>query len=108
MARETRREAFVAAWARGAHVIDAREPAEYAAGYVRGVRRMSLRTMPVRRGGLPTGRLEFVIRAGGNRGKTAADWMNSHGVDARPVAGGTSIWARGGPPVAVGTHEHSD
>ena len=103
MAREVRREALAAAWADGARVVDVRKPA----GYVSRVRPTLLRTMPVRRGELPASRLELVIRASGNRSKTAADWMNSHGIDAYRVAGGTSAWARGGPPVAAGSHEHA-
>ena len=107
MAREVRREAFAVAWIHGTQVVDEREPAEYAAGYVPRVQPSSLRTMPVRRGVLPAGRPELVIRASGNRSKAAADSMNSHGIDAYPAAGGTGAWARSGPPVAAGPYEHA-
>lgn len=107
MAREVTQEAFAAAWADGALVVDVRETDEYAAGHVPGARLMPLRTVPVRCGDLPADRLVFVICASGNRSRTAADWMTSRGLDAYSVAGGTSAWARGGRPVAAGAHEHA-
>ncbi|MCW8376112.1 hypothetical protein [Streptomyces justiciae] len=39
--------------------------------------------------------------------RTAADWMNSQGIDACSVTGGTGAWARAGRPVAAGSHEHA-
>ncbi|MFF7639826.1 rhodanese-like domain-containing protein [Streptomyces canus] len=107
MAREVTQEAFAAAWTDGALVIDVREADEYAAGHVPGARLMALRTVPARCGELPTDRPVFVICASGNRSKTAADWMNSRGVDAYSVTGGTGAWARAGRPVAAGSHEHA-
>ncbi|WP_053751204.1 rhodanese-like domain-containing protein [Streptomyces sp. MMG1533] len=107
MAREVTQEAFAAAWADGALVVDVREADEYAAGHVPGARLMPLRTVPVRCGELPADRPVFVICASGNRSRTAADWMNSRGIDAYSVAGGTSAWARAGRPVAAGSHEHA-
>lgn len=107
MAREVTQEAFAAAWADGALVIDVREADEYAAGHVPGAHLMALRTVPARCGELPTDRPVFVICVSGNRSKTAADWMNSRGVDAYSVTGGTGAWARAGRPVAAGSHEHA-
>ncbi|MFJ9542488.1 rhodanese-like domain-containing protein [Streptomyces sp. NPDC101225] len=106
MARETTQEAFAAAWADGALVIDVRQPDEYTAVHVPGARLMPLRTVPARCGELPTDRPVFVICASGNRSRTAADWMTSRGIDAYSVAGGTGAWARAGRPVAAGSHEH--
>ncbi|MCH0561812.1 MULTISPECIES: rhodanese-like domain-containing protein [unclassified Streptomyces] len=107
MAREVTQEAFAAAWADGALVVDAREADEHAAGHVPGARLMTLRTVPTRCGELPPGRPVFVICASGNRSRTAADWMNSRGFDAYSVTGGTSAWTRAGHPVATGSHEHA-
>lgn len=107
MAREVTQETFAAAWADGALVIDVREADEYAAGHVPGARLMPLRTVPVRCAELPSGRTVFVICASGNRSRTATDWMNSRGIDAHSVAGGTSAWARAGRPVAAGSREHA-
>ncbi|MFC8242144.1 rhodanese-like domain-containing protein [Streptomyces chartreusis] len=107
MAREVTQEAFAAAWADGALVVDVRQADEYAAGHVPGARLMPLRTVPARCGELPADRPVFVICASGNRSRTAADWMNSSGIDAYSVTGGTGAWARGGRPVAAGSHEHA-
>ncbi|MEV0738461.1 rhodanese-like domain-containing protein [Streptomyces sp. NPDC050549] len=107
MAREVTQEAFAAAWADGALVVDVREADEYTAGHVPGARPMALRTVPGRCGELPTDRPVFVICASGNRSRTAADLMTSRGIDACSVAGGTSAWARAGRPVAAGSHEHA-
>ncbi|MDH6553906.1 rhodanese-related sulfurtransferase [Streptomyces sp. SAI-208] len=107
MAREVTQEAFAAAWADGALVIDVREADEYAAGHVPGARLMALRTVPARCGELPVDRPVFVICASGNRSMMAADWMNSQGIDACSVTGGTTAWARAGRPVAAGSHEHA-
>lgn len=106
MAREVRREAFAVAWIHGTQVVDERQPAEYAAGYVPRIRPTSVRTMSVRRGEFRTGRLALVICAVGNRSKTAADRMTSHGIDAYPATVGTGAWARSDPRVAAGPHEH--
>lgn len=107
MAREVTQEAFAAAWADGALVVDVRETDEYAAGHVPGARLMPLRTVPVRCEELPSGGPVFVICAGGNRSRTAADWMNARGIDAYSVTGGTGAWVRGGRPVAAGRHERA-
>jgi rhodanese-related sulfurtransferase len=107
VAREVTQEAFAAAWADGALVVAVRESNEYTAGHVPGARLMPLRTVPARSGELPTDRPVYVICASGNRSKSAADWMTSRGVDAYSVTGGTGAWARGGRPIAAGSHEHA-
>lgn len=107
MAREVTSEAFAAAWADGALVVDVREADEYAAGHVPGARPMPLRTVPARCDELPADRPVYVICARGNRSKTAADRMTSRGIDAYSVTGGTGAWARGGRPLAAGSQEHA-
>ncbi|WP_329267881.1 rhodanese-like domain-containing protein [Streptomyces sp. NBC_01451] len=107
MARETTQEAFAAAWADGGLVIDVREPDEYAAGHVPGARLMPMHSVSARCGELPTDETVFVICAGGNRSRTAADRMNSRGIDAHSVTGGTGAWARAGHPIEAGHHEHA-
>ncbi|MFJ9633954.1 rhodanese-like domain-containing protein [Streptomyces sp. NPDC101175] len=107
MAREVTQETFAAAWADGGLVVDVREAGEYAAGHVPGARLMPLRTVSARCGELPSDRPVFVICASGNRSRAAADGMNSRGIDAYSVVGGTSAWARAGRPVAAGSAEHA-
>ncbi|WP_327433552.1 hypothetical protein [Streptomyces sp. NBC_01236] len=43
----------------------------------------------------------------GNRGRTAADWMNSRDIDAHTVADRTSAWVLGGRPFTTGPVEHA-
>ncbi|UXY32011.1 rhodanese-like domain-containing protein [Streptomyces sp. HUAS TT20] len=107
MARDVTPEAFAAAWADGALVVDVREADEYAAGHVPGARLMPLHTVPARYDELPADRPVYVICAHGNRSRTAADWMTSRGIDAYSVTGGTGAWAGGGRPLAAGSHEHA-
>ncbi|WP_405653451.1 rhodanese-like domain-containing protein [Streptomyces sp. NBC_00019] len=107
MARETTQEAFAVAWADGGLVIDVREADEYAAGHVPGAQLMPLHSVPTRCGELPTDRPVYVICASGNRSRTAADWMNSRGIDAYSVTGGTGAWARARHPIAAGRQEHA-
>ncbi|MFE9651243.1 rhodanese-like domain-containing protein [Streptomyces sp. NPDC006365] len=107
MARETTQEAFAAAWTDGALVVDVREADEYAAGHVPGARLMPLRSVLARCDELPADRPVYVICASGNRSRTAADWMNSRGIDAYSVADGTGAWVRNGGPVVAGPHEHA-
>ncbi|MHB9863887.1 rhodanese-like domain-containing protein [Streptomyces sp. YIM S03343] len=105
MAREVGLEAFAAAWADGAPVVDVREADEYVAGHVPGARLMPLRSVLARAGELPTDRPVYVICAGGNRSKAATDWLGSRGIDAYSVRGGTLGWIPGGRPTAAGAHE---
>ena len=107
MAREVGLEAFAAAWADGAVVVDVREPDEYVAGHVPGARLMPLRSVLARCGELPADGPVYVICASGNRSRTATDWLGSRGIDAYSVSGGTLGWARGGRPVAAGAHENA-
>jgi rhodanese-related sulfurtransferase len=107
VAREVTQEAFAAAWADGALVVDVREADEYTAGHVPGARLMPPRSVPSRPGELPTDRPVYVICASGNRSRSAADWMTSRGIDAYSVTGGTAAWARDGRPIAAGSHEHA-
>ncbi|WP_215452812.1 rhodanese-like domain-containing protein [Streptomyces sp. ATCC 21386] len=105
MAHEVTQEAFAAAWADGALVIDAREMDEYAAAHAPGARLTPLRTAPGRRGELPSGRPMFVNCASGHRSRKASNWMTPPGVDARAAAGSTGTWARTRRPVTVGARE---
>ncbi|MFF0133065.1 rhodanese-like domain-containing protein [Streptomyces mirabilis] len=88
MAREVTREAF-------------------AAGHVPGALLMPLHSVPAQCGEPPADRPVYVICASGNRNRTAADWMNSRGIDARSMADSTSARVRGGRPVAAGPIEHA-
>ena len=97
-------QAFTAAHADGAFVLDVREPGEYLGGHVPGARLMPLAQVLARQSELPTGEPVFVICASGNRSKSATDWLRASGVDAVSVQGGTSGWIAQGRPVVRGAH----
>ncbi len=97
-------QAFAAAHADGAFVLDVREPAEYVQGHVPGARLIPLAQVLARRAELPSGEPVFVICASGNRSKSATDWLRSSGVEAISVQGGTSGWMAQGRPVVHGPH----
>lgn len=106
MSREIDIHQFAAAHAAGALVVDVRQPEEYVAGHVPGTRLLPLATVRDQLPDLPTDQPVFVICASGNRSYTAACWLAAAGVDAVPVAGGTSGWLRTGRPVVRGPHAH--
>jgi rhodanese-related sulfurtransferase len=97
-------QAFAAAHADGAFVLDVREPQEYLGGHVPGAQLMPLAQVLARQSELPRGEPVYIVCASGNRSKTATDWLRGRGVDAVSVAGGTSGWVAQGHPVITGAH----
>jgi len=83
----------------GAAVIDVREPGEYAGGHVPGATLVPLMTVPQRLDDLPAGRPLYVVCAVGARSAQAAAFLESRGVEAVNVDGGTNDWVAAGYPV---------
>ena len=102
MAPEIDLQAFAAAHADGAFVLDVREPDEYVAGHVRGAAPVPLAHLHRRLGVLPKGEPVYVICASGNRSRAAASLLRAAGFDAISVAGGTVGWMSRGRPVVRG------
>jgi len=92
-------QAFAAAHADGAFVVDVREPREYLDGHVPGAVLMPLAQVLARQSELPRHERVYLVCASGNRSKTATDWLRSRGLDAISVAGGTGAWTSRGLPV---------
>ncbi|MFF8883746.1 rhodanese-like domain-containing protein [Streptomyces flaveolus] len=101
--REVDLNVFAAELAQGAFAIDVREPDEYAAGHVPGVRTAPLSELGTHLAALPADRPVYVICASGNRSTWAAEHLEAAGFHAVSVAGGTCGWARTGRPVARST-----
>jgi rhodanese-related sulfurtransferase len=101
--REINREAFASARADGAYVIDVREPAEYVAGHIPGVRLMPMATVSARLAEIPRNTTVYVVCATGNRSGQVTGLLLQAGYDAWSVAGGTSGWQSDGHPVVQGT-----
>lgn len=100
--REISSHVFASARADGAFAIDVREPDEYVAGHVPGVRLMPTGEVPLRLAELPRTRPVYVICQSGNRSQAIADLLIRRGFDARSVTGGTSAWESLGYPVVRG------
>lgn len=88
----------------GAFVVDVREPAEYESGHVPRAVLIPVAAIPSRIRELPRREPVYVICAAGNRSRTVAEVLAGHGLDARPVAGGTQAWIGAGYPVVSGLH----
>ena len=95
-------DAFAAAHADGATVIDVREPGEYVGGHVPGAVLMPMGQLPSRTTELDRNRTVYVICASGNRSGAMTDYLVHAGFDALSVAGGTAAWATSGRPVVTG------
>jgi rhodanese-related sulfurtransferase len=81
------------------HVVDVREPEEYAGGHVPGARLVPLATVPVRLAEFPTDRPVYLVCAVGGRSFQAAQYLAQRGIDAVNVDGGTGEWVAAGYPV---------
>lgn len=102
MTVETELTDLVTAHARGATVVDVREPDEYAGGHVPGAVNIPLAQVPARAAEVPTDVRVFVVCASGNRSKKATDTLRAAGLDAVSVRGGTKGWIQDGHAVTSG------
>ena len=97
-------EELASALARGASVIDVREPREYVAGHIPGSLLMPLTQLSTRLGELDRSRPVYVVCESGNRSSAMTHFLIGQGFDARSVLGGVAAWVRSGRPVVVGAH----
>lgn len=95
-------EAFAAARADGAFVIDVREPAEHHAGHVPGSVLMPVRQVPARSRELPRSAPVYVVCSSGARSREVTDLLRRFGHDAWSVSGGMAAWEGSGHPVVRG------
>lgn len=84
-------------------LIDVREPDEWQQGHVPHARLIPLAQVPGRISEVPVDLPVYVICQSGGRSHQAAEFLSSHGVDARNVAGGTLAWQALGHPVETGS-----
>jgi rhodanese-related sulfurtransferase len=96
-------EAFAAAHAAGATVLDVRNPDEYTAGHVPGAVLIPLPELVARQDEIPVGDPLYVICAVGGRSLTATQALVESGRAAVSVAGGTNGWIERGGPVVTGS-----
>ena len=101
--RETSVEQFAAARDTGeVTLIDVRNPDEYAQGHIPGARLVSLPELAQRIGEIPTDVPVHVVCQSGGRSAQAAELLETAGIDAVSVAGGTRGWITSGRPTEPG------
>ena len=82
------------------HLVDVREPWEYARGHVPGAQLIPLGELEARASELPENMPIYLICQTGNRSLRASDILLAAGVkDVRNVLGGTQAWTEAGYPV---------
>ena len=88
--------------ARGAPLIDVREPDEYEAVHVPGAKLIPLGQVVERVDEVTRDEPVYVICQTGARSAKAVQWYRTQGIDARNVAGGTKKWVESGRPTEAG------
>lgn len=88
-----------AAIAPDAHVLDVREPDEWAAGHVPGAQHVPLGELAARAAELPEDRELVVVCRGGGRSSRATAYLRAAGRQAVNLEGGMQAWAAAGKPM---------
>ena len=86
----------------GLHVLDVREPVEWAYGHIEGAQHIPLRKLPERLAEVPAEQLLVVCKVGG-RSAQAVAWLTQQGFDAVNLGGGMLDWADAGRPMVSDT-----
>lgn len=85
-----------------AHILDVREPEEWAAGHVDGAVHVPMNSVPqtvqYQPEVLGDGTVYVLCKAGGRSAQVTA-WLQHNGHDAVNIAGGTLAWAAAGRPL---------
>ena len=80
-------------------LIDVRGIDEWQTGHVPGAQLIVMSTVPSRVQDLPRGEEIFVICESGGRSNQVATWLESQGLEAVNIAGGTGAWRASGKPL---------
>lgn len=101
MATEVTLEELEDAIKRGGYVLDVREQDEWNEGHVPGAHNIPLGDLENRIDEVEDGSRVFVVCRSGKRSLQGADILESNGIDAVSVAGGTLGWIHSGREVIV-------
>ncbi|WP_243640407.1 rhodanese-like domain-containing protein [Nocardioides jejuensis] len=86
----------------GLHVLDVREPEEWAHGHIEGALHVPLGILPARFSELPDGQTLVVCKVGG-RSAQAVMWLQRQGLDVVNLDGGMLDWEAAGRPMVSET-----
>ena len=81
------------------HLLDVREPDEWAAGRIAGSQHIPLGELRDRIGEVPKGRTILTVCRHGNRSEAAARGLRTQGYTALNLEGGVTAWQRAGLPL---------
>ncbi len=79
-------------------LIDVREAFEYASGHAPAAVNIPLSEFVARSGEIPRETPLYIICESGARSAQATEWLDSQGITASNVVGGTSAWRAAGLP----------
>jgi rhodanese-related sulfurtransferase len=88
--------------AKGAALIDVRQPDEYEEFHVPGAVLIPLAEVGERIEEVPTGETVYVICGAGPRSAKAVEYLLRQDIDAVNVRGGSNAWRDAGHPIATG------
>ena len=82
----------------GAHILDVREPHEWAAGHIDGAQHIPLGQVGARAAEVPAGEVYIICKLGG-RSAQATQILSAAGKQVTNIAGGMTAWAGAGKPM---------
>ncbi|MFD4420592.1 rhodanese-like domain-containing protein [Agromyces sp. NPDC058484] len=85
-----------------AHILDVREPDEFARARVEGAQHIPLGTLVERLDEVPRDRAVYVMCHLGGRSAQATEYLEANGIEAVNITGGIVGWHREGLPVTIG------
>lgn len=88
--------------ARGAPLVDVRQPDEFEEAHIAGARLIPLGEVPDRAAEIPTDGTVYVVCRSGGRSGRAVEFLRHQGIDAVNVTGGMIAWADAGNAVETG------
>lgn len=95
-------DTFADAHAKGATLLDVRNPDEYEERHIPGAILIPLDELCDRLEEVPKASPLYVVCARGGRSLRAAEALDEEGFDVLSVVGGTNAWADSGRPVVTG------
>lgn len=85
----------------GAHLLDVREPVEWASGHIDGAQHIPMNDVPARIAEIPEHENLIIVCKGGGRSAQVTAYLNQQGRAATNLAGGMLAWAGAGKPMVA-------